>query len=568
VTRRTALALLPVLAVAAVTVAVARRQPEWALADSAGELAIEVLAGIALAVAALTVRARGPDPISGALLYGTAVAWLVPEWNSPGALGPVVFTLGMVFAYTAPTIAGHALLVHGTGRLGSWAARAAVAAGYIALAGLAGVAATAAQDPGDAGCSTCPANLLAVANAPETAASLQRWGFRIGIAALVVGAGLAMWRAWRSSPAAARIVAPVLMPGLAFLGIVVAQLVHDLGRGWDGFDGVDDSLRLAQACALVAIALGVAWQRFAARRIRHRLAGLVVDLAGAGRPGELRGLMATALDDPTLELLFAFKGGWVDASGSARELPAGGEHGRTSLVQDGEVVACVVHRPGLLDDARLVDELGRAARLAIDHERFQAHQRVQLARLRTTRTATVAAGDAERRRLERDLHDGAQQALAALAMAIGLARGASSDAQTERLAAAQAHVREALARVRAIAHAAYPAALDDAGLAAALDVLGDWRPHVELVGVPSRRLDPELEASVYFIVAALTRRPETAAVGVNLDRERDEVVIDVCTSEGAELDEVEDRVGALGGRLAVDEASGGKVAVRVELACA
>jgi signal transduction histidine kinase len=568
VTRRAALALLPVLAVAAVTVAVARRQPEWALADSAGELAIEVLAGIALAVAALTVRARGPDPISGALLYGTAVAWLVPEWNSPGALGPVIFTLGMVFAYTAPAVAGHALLVHGTGRLGSRAARAAVAAGYIALAGLAGVAATAAQDPGDAGCSTCPANLLAVANAPETAASLQRWGFRIGIAALVVGAGLAMWRAWRSSPAAARIVAPVLMPGLVFLGIVVAQLVHDLGRGWDGFDGIDDSLRLAQACALVAIALGVAWQRFAARRIRHRLAGLVVDLAGAGRPGELRGLMATALDDPTLELLFAFEGAWVDASGSARELPAGGEHGRTSLVQDGEVVASVVHRPGLLDDARLVDELGRAARLAIDHERFQAHQRAQLARLRTTRTATVAAGDAERRRLERDLHDGAQQALAALAMAIGLALGASSDAQTERLAAAQAHVREALARVRAIAHAAYPAALDDAGLAAALDVLGDWRPHVELVGVPSRRLDPELEASVYFIVAALTRRPETATVGVNLDRERDEVVIDVCTSEGVELDEVEDRVGALAGRLAVDEASGGKVAVRVELACA
>ena len=567
-TRRAALALLPVLAVAAVTVAVARRQPEWALADSAGELAIEVLAGIALAVAALIVRARGPDPISGALLYGTAVAWLVPEWNSPGALGPVVFTLGMVFAYTAPAVAGHALLVHGTGRLGSWAARAAVAAGYIALAGLAGVAATAAQDPGDAGCSTCPANLLAVANAPETAASLQRWGFRIGIAALVVGAGLAMWRAWRSSPAAARIIAPVLMPGLVFLGIVVAQLVHDLGRGWDGFDGIDDSLRLAQACALVAIALGVAWQRFAARRIRHRLAGLVVDLAGAGRPGELRGLMATALDDPTLELLFAFEGGWVDASGSARELPAGGEHGRTSLVQDGEVVASVVHRPGLLDDARLVDELGRAARLAIDHERFQAHQRAQLARLRTTRTATVAAGDAERRRLERDLHDGAQQALAALAMAIGLARGASSDAQTERLAAAQAYVREALARVRAIAHAAYPAALDDAGLAAALDVLGDWRPHVELVGVPSRRLDPELEATVYFIVAALTRRPETATVGVNLDRERDEVVIDVCTSEGVGLDEVEDRVGALGGRLAVDEASGGKVAVRVELACA
>jgi signal transduction histidine kinase len=568
VTRRTALTLLPALAVAAVTVAVARRQPEWALAGSAGELTIEVVAGVALAVAALTVRARGPDPVSGALLYGAALAWLMAEWNNPGALGSIVFTLGMVFAYTAPALAAHALLVHGTGRLESPAARAAVVATYAALTGLAGVASTAALDPKAAGCAGCPGNLLAVANAPDTAATLQRWGFRVGLVALALVAALAAWRAWRASPAAARTVAPVLLPGLAFLGIVAAQLVHDLGRGWDGFDVVDASLRLAQAFALIAVALGVAWQRFAVRRMRHRLAGLVVDLAGTGRPGELGALMATALDDPMLELLFAFDGEWVDAAGSSRELPTGAERGRTSLVQDGEVVATVVHRPGLLDDARLVEELGRAARLAIDHERLQAHQRAQLAKLRATRTATVAASDAERRRLERDLHDGAQQALAALAMAIGLARGARPDERADGLTDAQGHVREALARVRAIAHAAYPAALDDAGLAAALDVLGDWRPHVELTGVPDARLDPQLETSVYFIVAALTRRPETATVDVSLGREREEVVIDIRTAEGLELDEIEDRVGALGGRLLVDGIPGGGMAVRVELACA
>ena len=228
----------------------------------------------------------------------------------------------------------------------------------------------------------------------------------------------------------------------------------------------------------------------------------------------------------------------------------------------------VLHRPGLLDDARLVQELGRAARLAIDHERLQSHQLAQLARLRATRTATVAAGDAERRRLERDLHDGAQQSLAALAMAIGLARGAHSDRRGERLALGQAHVREALNRVRAMAHAAYPAALDDAGLTAALDVLGDWRPQVELTRVPEARLDHELETSVYFIVAALTRGSNSAVVAVGIDRERDHVVIEVRTAGGVELGEAEDRVGALGGRLAVDGTSGGGMALRVELACA
>ena len=566
--RRSWLLMLPVLAVASVTVAVAHRQPEWALAGSPGELAIEVSAGIALALAALVIRARGPDPRSAALLYGASIAWLVAEWNNPGALGAVVFTLGMVFTYTAPALVGHAVLVHGTGSAGSLAGRVGVAAGYLGLTVVAGVAATAAREPSESGCSTCPANLISLTDAPEAARWLERWGLRIGIAALAVVAAIAVWRAWHARPAARRTVVPVLVPGLALLAVVVVQQVHDLGRGWDGFDRVDESLRLAEGLALIAVALGVAWHRFAARRVRHRLAGLVVDLADAVRPGELGGLMATALGDPTLELLFAFEGGWVDAAGVSRALPPSTGRGHTSLVQDGQVVAVVLHRPGLLDDTRLVEELGRAARLAIDHERLQSHQRAQLARLRATRTATVAAGDAERRRLERDLHDGAQQSLAALAMAIGLARGARSDGRVERLAVAQAHVREALDRVRAMAHAAYPAALDDAGLAAALDVLGDWRPQVELAGVPEARLDHELETSVYFIVAALTRGSYGAVVDVGIDREREHVVIDVRTAGGVELGEVEDRVGALGGRLAVDGTSGGGMAVRVELACA
>ncbi|MGH2712549.1 MAG: histidine kinase [Thermoleophilaceae bacterium] len=566
--RGSVLLMLPVVAVAALTVAVARRQPEWALAGSPGALALEVSAGLVLAVAGLVIHARGPDARSGALLYASAVAWLVAEWNTPGALGAVVFTLGMVFAYAAPALAAHALLVHGTGHLGSLAARVAVAAGYVGLAGVAGIAATAAREPSEAGCSTCPANLVAVTNAPEAARWLERWGLRIGIAALAAVVLLSAWRAWRASPAARRTVVPVLVPAVAFLAIVAAQLLHDLARGWEGFDQADESLRLAEGLALTAVALGVMWQRFAARRMRHRLAGLVVDLADAVRPGELRGLMAAALDDPTLDLVFAFDDGWVDADGVPRALPASGERGQTSLVQDGEVVALVIHTPGLLDDARLVDELSRAARLAIDHDRLQAQQRTQLARLRATRTATVANTDAERRRLERDLHDGAQQALAALAMTIGLARGARSDAQATRMALAQAHVRAALDRVRAIAHAAYPAALDEAGLAAALDVLGDWRPQVELLGVPEARLDHELETSVYFIVAALSRGSEGAVVDVSLDSKRRHVVIDVQTPETVLLGEVEDRVGALGGRLDVDGTPDGGMAVRVEVACA
>jgi signal transduction histidine kinase len=228
----------------------------------------------------------------------------------------------------------------------------------------------------------------------------------------------------------------------------------------------------------------------------------------------------------------------------------------------------VIHRPGLLDDSRLVDELGRAARLAIDHERLQAHQRAQLEQLRSAREAIVAAGDAERRRLERDLHDGAQQALAGLAMAIGLARGSHDGDQAARLALAQDRVRAALDGVRAMAHATYPAALDEAGLAAALDVLSEWRPNVELGELPDGRLEPELEASAYFIVAALTRSSADAIVDVSVRPDEERLVIHVRTAGAAGLEEVEDRVGALGGRLEIDESSPRETRVRVELACA
>ena len=125
-TRRTALTVLPVLAMAGMTLVVARRQPEWALVDSAGALSVEIAAGIVLAVAGAVVMSRGPDGRSGALLCGAAAAWLIAEWDNPGAPSAILFTLGMALGTAAPALLAHALLVHGSGRLGSVAARLAV----------------------------------------------------------------------------------------------------------------------------------------------------------------------------------------------------------------------------------------------------------------------------------------------------------------------------------------------------------------------------------------------------------------------------------------------------------
>ncbi|HEX6020459.1 MAG TPA: histidine kinase [Solirubrobacter sp.] len=566
-TRRAGFALLSVLAVAAVSVAVARHGPEWALAGTSGwRLIVEITAGIALAVAGAVVLSRGPDRTSGALLCAAAAAWMITGWDYPGAPGAVVFTLGIVLGKTAPALLAHALLVHGRGRLGTVVERVAVGAAYAGLTAAAGLGAALFADPRASGCSSCPANLVGLADAPAAEAWFERWGTWVGTAALAVIALLVVRRTWHSSAAARRTIAPVLVPGVTYLALVVIHQVHDLRRGWEGTDRLDDALHIAEAIALLGVAAGIGWQRLAAWRIRGRLARLVVQMAGAVRPGGLRELMASALEDPTLELAYAFEDGWIDTAGRRRPPPAAGDRGQTALVQDGEVIAVLFHRPGLLDDPRLVEELGSAARLAIDHERLQAQQRAQLDRLRSARAAIVAAADAERRRLERDLHDGAQQALAGLAMAIGVARGVN--ANSGQLAAAQAAVRAALDAVRVMAHATYPAALDEAGLGAALEVLSEWRPHVELATIPDEeRFDPSLEAGVYFIIAALTR-PTAASVVVDIDRNDDRLIVAVRTAAAGDLTEVRDRVGALGGEIAVDEAPSGETLVRVELACA
>jgi signal transduction histidine kinase len=570
VTARAARLVAPpvaVVAVALVALAVARREPGWALAgESGGRLAFELSAALAVAAAGMVVRARGPDRRSGALLIAAAAAWLAAEWNSPSALGPIVFTVGLLVGALAPAVVAHALLAHGRGRLTRAPDRLAVAAAYVSCAFLLGLATTVVTDPRAQGCGSCPANVALLVDAPAVGSWLQRWGMRLGAAALMAAAVLALIGLWYSSVPRRRALAPVLVPAVAFLGIVVAHHVHDLLRGFPANDDVDQALRLAEGGALLGIAAGVAWQRLAARRMRTRLARVVVEMAGAARPGELRPLLAAALEDPTLEILYAAEDAWIDATGRTRSLPDERERERTSLVQDGTVVAVVAHRRGLLDDPRLVEELGRAARLALDHERLQAELRAHVERLRASRTAIVAAADGERRRLERDLHDGAQQGLAGLAMAIGLARTASDEETADRMRFAQARVRTALDRVRTIAHSLFPAALGDAGLAAALDVLAEWRPHVELGELPDGRFDPTVEAGAYFIVAALTQSPAAAAISASTAR--GELVVEVRTAQPGDLVDVQDRVGALGGRIAVRVTREGDTLVRTELTCA
>jgi signal transduction histidine kinase len=196
--------------------------------------------------------------------------------------------------------------------------------------------------------------------------------------------------------------------------------------------------------------------------------------------------------------------------------------------------------------------------------------RAQVEDLRASRARIVEAGDAERRRLERDLHDGAQQRLVGLLLALRLLRaqlGADQDQQpAARLHEAEAELRRAVAELRELAHGIHPAVLSDEGLAAALEALAEGTPApLRIAAVPQERFPPAVETAAYMVVA------ETAKAGaarVSATRRNGVLVVDVETeAEPDGLVDLEDRVGALDGRLAVKRAPGGRVRIRAEIPC-
>jgi signal transduction histidine kinase len=316
------------------------------------------------------------------------------------------------------------------------------------------------------------------------------------------------------------------------------------------------------------------------RLSRGRVAGLVVEL-GRGVPvGGLRDLLARALGDPTLELAFASPSGsgFVDATGGAVRLPTGDAARMvTRLERDGELLGVLVHDPAVeAEDPGLVEAVGNAARLALENERLAAEVRAQLEEVRASRERIVETADAERRRIERDLHDGAQQRLVALAMRLQVAKGTVAGADS-LLDEATAELRTAIGEVRGLARGVHPAILTEAGLRAAVDALAERTPLPLTVAVAERRYPPPVEATAYFVIAeALTnvaRHADAAEARVTLTEGDGRLVVTVADdgrggadqAGGSGLRGLADRLAAAGGTLSVASPHGGGTILRAEL---
>jgi signal transduction histidine kinase len=532
------------------------------------------LAGVALLAPAWTLIACGlatwarrPARRSGLLLAAAGFVWFLPEWNNPELGSALAFTIGLALYAACPPLVAHAVLAYPGSRLASRVDAAALMVAYAGGVVVLGVLPALVFDPQAEGCASCPDNLLLITAHGQAYEDLGRAGVYLGLVWASSLALLAVVRMVQRSPATR----PVLGAGSMYLGLVAATFAVSLDRGLVTNGTVERRLWFGQAAALVAVAASAGWSLVRARRTRSAIARLVVELTQSPPAGGLRDALARIVGDPALVLAYPLGEArrLVDAQGGPVELSKDLE--TTSLVQAGETVAVLAHRPALLDD-QLVEEVAAAARLALVNERLHAEVRARLEQLRSSRARIVEAGDAERKRLERDLHDGAQQRLVGLSLSLRLLRGRMTDdgRTARRLEEAEAELRRAAIELRELAHGIFPTVLTDEGLGAALEALAEeGRVPIRVSAMPDTRYDPSIETAAYTVVAEAARTA-TSKLSVEATASESTLVIEVRTGGENALDvtALEDRLGALDGRLLVIPGANGGITIRAELPCA
>lgn len=521
------------------------------------------VAGLSLAGAAVVLSLSRSPVVIAHLTLLAGLTWFAPLWTGWTGGPPLVRTLGMLAAgFTFPLVL-HVVLAYPTGRVRTTLGRAVVGATYLE-AFVVAIGLALFRDPFyDPYCwANCTDNAFLVHSLPSLARSIEtthRW-FSMAAAA---GLGtLCVWRFLTDSGPARRVVLPVAVPGVLFAAAVAAHSIAlQQIRLEDPSDPVFFSIFVSMSTAVTLLAGGLLWGCLRRGLERRAVTGIVTGLGVAPAAGSLESALALALRDPTLRVAYWLPdaGGYVDAKGHPVAEPVGapGRRMTTALVRDGRRVALVSHVAGI---AEIESELGPAVRLALENERLQAEGLAQLNELRASRARIVQTGDAERRRLERDLHDGAQQRLLAVSYDLRRARVAAEaegDGQTESLLeSALGGVHDALNELRELAHGIYPAILAEAGLAAALATLADTAPlRVEITEVTDERYPSPVETAAYVLVAealesAATRGATYAVVTAVRDRRQLEVTVEDDGSERTSaMIQLDDRVGALGGML-------------------
>jgi len=489
------------------------------LPEEPGLAAADATVGLAFLGLGLVAWQRRPSSRSGLLMVATGFAWFA------GSLAGAA-----LFLHRGPLV--HLLVGYPQGRLRSRLEQLVVTAAYVdgAVYGLA------RQD------------------GVTIAVSLA-----VAVTALIgyLRAGGPERRARAATLVAASAIALVLSLG------AIARVVNA--------DTDATGLWVYQA-VLVLVAVGLFADLLWGRWTQAAIAGLVVDLGEPEQAGTLQAKLARAVGDPSLVVAYRLPDtdGYVDETGRPVELPApGASRTVTYLHQDGHQIAALVHDPAVLDNPDLIDAVAAAAGIAVANARLQADVRARVSEVEASRRRIVEAGDAERRRLERELRQGAERRLARVTDLLADRGPPVADLQRE-LQAARAALTE-------FGRGVHPRTLTETGLAAALAELRARCPVPVQVTAPAQRLAPAVEAAVYYVCSeALTNVAKYAQASqavINVERRAGLLVVEVQDdgvggadpTRGSGLRGLADRVQALQGRLDVDSPPGGGTQLRAEL---
>ncbi|MGH3137134.1 MAG: sensor histidine kinase [Gaiellaceae bacterium] len=427
-------------------------------------------------------------------------------------------------------------------------------------------------------------SLLLVSGDPGAVDALQKvfavaaYGILAGVFLVLIARKLA-----GATQRARRILAPLLLAAVvaalwAVLNSILTFAVIPPGITYDLF--------WWQIVGLTALPLALLAGLLRARLARVHVGELVVHLEQTS-PGELRDELALALDDPTLVvgLWLPDQREYVDAAGNPFLPPIDGpERAVTRIEHEGQPLAVLVHDPTLRDEPKLVEEVAAAARLALVNARLHAEVRAQLEMVQESRARIVTAADEERRRIERDLHDGAQQRLVALALELRSAQrrlGEERDPEMDQLLESTAdELQVALQELRELAQGIHPGILTQGGLATALESLAARVPLTVTVAATQERLAPDVEATAYFVACeALTnvvKHSQATQAAIRAQREDGWFVIEIedngvggaSTRDGTGLRGLADRVEAHGGHFRIESSPGSGTRVLGEIPCA
>ena len=409
---------------------------------------------------------------------------------------------------------------------------------------------------------------------------------QIAIAVLGGAVVALVFRRWRhSSRPARRALNPLWFAGIA----TVAALILDALLGFAPLTSAQASVESAVTTAIrlsVPVALLAGLVRI--RQSRSAVADLVVALGRAAGPAGVGQALASALGDPSLTVCYWVPEtqAYVDAGGHPTDpgrLPCG--RAATEVTAHGAPLAVLEHDHELLDQRPLLDAVAAAARLALENARLQAVLAAQLEEVRASRARIVQAGLEERRKVERDLHDGAQQRLLALSLTIAMIRdqvnGSADHAGQLRglVEAASTQVREAIGELRELGRGILPAVLVHDGLGAAVETLAALAPLPVTARVEASRHPGAVEATAYFVIAEalanVARHARASHAEVTARLAGCQLVVEITDDGiggapaygGSGLTGLADRVAALGGRLTVTSPPGHGTRIRAELPC-